>query len=91
KLHVRPGGFIAESNKPKNVNSFIVVGMHHLTALQHEALTIWDASRNHIVRSDLHLIFTTADGPGLMYWDGMVGHSSKNGCCMYCGVRGRRK
>jgi hypothetical protein len=91
KVHVRPGGFIPGPNKPKNVDSFIVVGMHHLAALQRETLTIWDASRNDIVKSDLHLIFTTADGPGLVYWDGMVGHSGKNGCRMYCGLRGRRK
>ena len=26
-----------------------------------------------------------------MYWDGMVGHSGKNGCHMYCGTLGRRK
>ncbi|KAG1747507.1 hypothetical protein EDD22DRAFT_958220 [Suillus occidentalis] len=32
-----------------------------------------------------------ADGPGLVYWDGMVGHSGKNGCRLYCGVQGRRK
>ncbi|KAG1834015.1 hypothetical protein DFJ58DRAFT_719384 [Suillus subalutaceus] len=58
KLHVHPGGFIPEPNKPKK---------------------------------HLHLIFTTADVPGLVYWDGMVGHSGKNGCRMHCGVRGRRK
>ncbi|KIK26897.1 hypothetical protein PISMIDRAFT_94218, partial [Pisolithus microcarpus 441] len=38
-----------------------------------------------------YLLFTTADGPGLVYWDGMVGHSGKNGCRMYCGTLGRRK
>jgi hypothetical protein len=91
KLHVRPGGFIPGPNKPKNVDSFLVVGMHHLAAVQNEGLVIWDASRNIIFKSDLYLIFTTADGPGLIYWDGMVGHSGKNGCRIYCGVTGRRK
>ncbi|KAG1838385.1 hypothetical protein DFJ58DRAFT_718750 [Suillus subalutaceus] len=65
--------------------SFLFVGMHHLAALQKNGLTIWDASRDTVFTSDLHLLFTTADGPGLVYWDGMVGHSGKNGC------QGRRK
>jgi hypothetical protein len=91
KIHVRPGGFIPGPNKPKNLDSFLFVGMHHLAAIQNEGLTIWDASRDATFISDLHLLFTTADGPGLVYWDGMVGHSGKNGCRMYCGVLGRRK
>jgi hypothetical protein len=91
KVHVRPGGFIPGPNKPKNLDSFLVVGLHHLAALQNEGLIIWDASRDITFKSDLYLIFTTADGPGLIYWDGMVGHSGKNGCRLYCGVTGRRK
>jgi hypothetical protein len=91
KAHVRPGGFIPGPNKPKNLDSFLVVGLHHLAALQNEGLVIWDSSRDVTFTSDLYLIFTTADGPGLVYWDGMVGHSGKNGCRVYCGVLGRRK
>ncbi|KIJ06805.1 hypothetical protein PAXINDRAFT_33456, partial [Paxillus involutus ATCC 200175] len=49
------------------------------------------ADRNLVFRSDLYLLFPTADGPGLVYWDGMVGHSGKNGCRIYCGVVSRRK
>ncbi|KIK10693.1 hypothetical protein PISMIDRAFT_44454, partial [Pisolithus microcarpus 441] len=41
--------------------------------------------------SYLYLIFATADGPGLVYFDGMVGHSGRNGCHLYCGLLGRRK
>lgn len=33
----------------------------------------------------------TADGPGLVYWDRMVGYSSKTGCRVYCGVLDRCK
>ncbi|KAG2749072.1 hypothetical protein P692DRAFT_20780095, partial [Suillus brevipes Sb2] len=91
KIHVRPGGFIPGPNKPKNVDSFLFVGMHHLAAVQNEGLTVWDASRDATFISNLHLLFTTADGPGLVYWDGMVGHSGKNGCRMYCGILGRCK
>ncbi|KAG1747773.1 uncharacterized protein EDB91DRAFT_1079495 [Suillus paluster] len=35
--------------------------------------------------------FLFPDGPGLVYFDGMVGHSGKNGCRLYCGLLGRRK
>ncbi|KIM56273.1 hypothetical protein SCLCIDRAFT_47475, partial [Scleroderma citrinum Foug A] len=41
--------------------------------------------------SDLYLIFTTADRPGLIYWNGMVSHSGKNSCHMYCGTISRHK
>ncbi|KIK24141.1 hypothetical protein PISMIDRAFT_82983, partial [Pisolithus microcarpus 441] len=41
--------------------------------------------------SNLYLLFTTADGPGLVYWSGMVGHSGKNGCQMYCGILSRHR
>ncbi|KIJ57914.1 hypothetical protein HYDPIDRAFT_184253 [Hydnomerulius pinastri MD-312] len=91
KLQVLPGGFIPGPKKPKNLDSFLVVGMHHLAALQHEGLTIWDASRNEVFRSDVYFLFPTADGPGLIYWDSLVGHCGKNGCRLYCGILGRRK
>ena len=91
KVYVCPGGFIPGPNKPKNIDSFLFVGLHHIAALQHEGLRIWDASEDRTFKSDLYLLFTTADGPGLVCWDGMVGHSGKNGCRVYCPTRGRRK
>lgn len=42
-------------------------------------------------KSDLYLLYPTAAGPGLVYWDGMVGHSGKNGCRLYCGLLSCRK
>ncbi|KIK91404.1 hypothetical protein PAXRUDRAFT_149576 [Paxillus rubicundulus Ve08.2h10] len=86
KIHVRHGRFIPGPNKPKNLDSFLCIGVHHVTALQKEGLKIWDADCNLVFRSNLYLLFPTADGPGLVYWDGMVGHSGKNGCRIYCGV-----
>jgi hypothetical protein len=62
--------------------------MHHLAAIQNEGLTIWDASSDITFISDIHLLFTTTDGPGRVYWDGMVGHSGRHGCRMYCGCLG---
>jgi hypothetical protein len=88
KIHVLPGGFIPGPKKTKNLDSFLVVGMHHLSILQKDRLRIWDASRHQTFRSDIYLLFTTADKPGLIYWDGLVGHCGKNGCRLYCGVRG---
>ncbi|KIN97645.1 hypothetical protein M404DRAFT_91800, partial [Pisolithus tinctorius Marx 270] len=43
KLHIHPGGFIPGPNKPKNLDSFLFPGIHHLTALQAEGLPIWNA------------------------------------------------
>jgi hypothetical protein len=91
KIHVLPGGFIPGPKKPKNLDSFLVVGMHHLYILQKDGLKIWDTSRHQMFRSDVYLLFTTADEPGLVYWDGLVGHCGKNGCKLYCGIRGRHK
>lgn len=34
-----------------------------------------------------HIYFFSGDGPSLIHWDGLVGYCSKNGCCLYCGVR----
>ena len=67
KLHVLPGGFIPGPNKPKHLDSFLFPGMHHLAALQREGLQIWDASSDSSYTSYPYLLFTTADGPGLVY------------------------
>ncbi|EGN91266.1 hypothetical protein SERLA73DRAFT_29518, partial [Serpula lacrymans var. lacrymans S7.3] len=91
KIYVRPGGFIPGPNKPKNLDSFQCVGMHHISTLQKEGLNIWDANRNIVFCLDIYLLFPTADGLGLVYWDGMVGHSGKNGCRIYCGILGQHK
>ncbi|KIJ11400.1 hypothetical protein PAXINDRAFT_15704 [Paxillus involutus ATCC 200175] len=74
KINVIPGGFIPGPNKPKNVDSFLFPGLHHVAALQKEGLTIWDASCNLSLQLDIYVLFETADSPGLVYWDGMVEH-----------------
>ena len=89
KLNVLPGGFIPGPKKPKNVDSFLFPGMHHLTGIQLKGLAMWDPITDSRYLSYVYLLFTTVDGPGLVYWDGMVGHSGKNGCCSYCGLPGR--
>ena len=91
KLNVLPGGFILGPKKLKNIDSFLFPGMHHLTTIQHEGLSMWDPLSDSHYSLYVYLLFTTADSPGLVYWDRMVGHSGKNGCCLYCGLLRRWK
>jgi hypothetical protein len=38
KKYVLPGGFIPGPKKPKNMDSFVFTGLHHLSALQKDGL-----------------------------------------------------
>jgi hypothetical protein len=91
KAHVLPGGFIPGPNKPKNMDSFLFPGLHHLCVLQKEGLVIWDAFKDRIFNSNPFLGLDTADGPGMVYLDGFVGHHGKYQCRLYCPVPGRHK
>jgi hypothetical protein len=91
KRHVFPGGFIPGPNKPKNVDSFLFPGLHHVAALMKEGLGVWDAARDLIFLSRPFLHLGTADGPGMTYLNGLTGHSGAFGCRLYCAVKGRRK
>ncbi|KAF9220176.1 hypothetical protein BS17DRAFT_669277, partial [Gyrodon lividus] len=42
KVNVRPGGFIPGPNKLENLDSFLCIGIHHVSTLQKEGLQIWD-------------------------------------------------
>ncbi|KIK25411.1 hypothetical protein PISMIDRAFT_9618 [Pisolithus microcarpus 441] len=46
KKHVLPGAIIPGPRKPKIIDSFLFPGLHHLSAVQHEGLRIWDASQD---------------------------------------------
>ena len=60
--------------------------------LQTEGLKIWDASRNCIFLCLIPtIIVATADGPGAAAMSGMVGHSGKYGCRLYCEIRGQHQ
>ena len=91
KKHVLPGGFIPGPNKPKNMDSFLFPGLYHLCAIQNEGLPIWDASSDRLFLSRLFLALNTADGPGMAYLNGLVGHHGKFGCRLYCVIPGRHK
>ncbi|KAG1822720.1 uncharacterized protein BJ212DRAFT_1208683, partial [Suillus subaureus] len=41
--------------------------------------------------SHLFLALALANGPGLLCMSSLVGHTGKNGCYMYCGLKGQCK
>ena len=91
KKYVLPGGFIPGPKKPKNLDSFVYTGLHHLSALQRDGLRIWDCSTGRVFTSRPFFFLGTADGPGLAALHGQVGHHGVHGCCEYCGLKGRHK
>ncbi len=91
KKYVLPGGFIPGPNNPKNTDSFIFPGLHHLAGLQKEGLKAWNALDDKVITSFIFNALNTADGPGQTHLDGLVGHSGAYGCRTYCPVKGRRK
>ena len=91
KCLVIPAGFIPGLDKMKDSDSFLYPVLYHISALQNEGLRIWDASaQTHLPRST-PFVFVTADGPVMAMVSGMVGHSGKYGCRLYCGLPGRRR
>ena len=91
KKHVLPGAIIPGPKKPKFIKSFLFLGLHHFSALQHEGLTIWDSGRRREFISCLFLFLACVDGPGLLTMSSLVGHQGKVGCRMRCPLKGRRK
>ena len=91
KKYVLPGGFIPGPNKPKNLDSFMYTGLHHLAALQKDGLRIWNCLTGRVYTSRPYFFLGTADGPGLAALHGQVGHHGVFGCREYCGLKGRHK
>jgi len=91
KRLVIPAGFIPGPEKMKDGDSFLYPVLYHISALQNEGLQIWDAlTQTHLSCLTL-FVFVTADGPAMAMVSGMVGHSGKYGCCLYCGLPGCRR
>ncbi|KAJ3561214.1 hypothetical protein NP233_g10329 [Leucocoprinus birnbaumii] len=86
KCYVLPGSFIPGPKKPKNLDSFLFPGLHHLSALQKEGLRVWDASKKVVVSKNPLLVFKTADAPGMVLISRGVGHSCAKGCRRFCEV-----
>lgn len=91
KPYVIPAFFIPGPHKPKNSDSYLYPSLHHLAALQKEGLRIWDASSHSVFTSKPFFALGVADGPGMVYLNGLVGYHGKNGCRLYCGITGRHK
>ena len=83
KKHSLLGVVIPRPNKPKNLDSFMFPSYHRIAALQNEGLCIWNASTNRSYLSNLFVALSTADGPGLAYLNGLVGHSVLKSSCNF--------
>ncbi|GBE82064.1 hypothetical protein SCP_0404420 [Sparassis crispa] len=91
KKYIMPGAIVPGPNKPKNSDSLLFPGLHHVTALQNEGLAIWDASQDVTFKSHPWIFLAEADAIGAPELTGYVGHHGKKGCRNRCGRKGRRK
>lgn len=91
KKHILIGGVFPGPNKPKNVDSFVFPGLHHVSALMQEGLPVWDAFRDALYCANLYVPIGAADGSGMAYLNGRVGHTGKAGCRIGCPLVGRHK
>ncbi|KAH9855135.1 hypothetical protein C2E23DRAFT_724739, partial [Lenzites betulinus] len=66
-------------------------GLYHVATLQIVALPIWNAAEDRLYRSYIYLLFAGADGPGMTYLSGLVGHLGRHGCRLYCEMLSRLK
>jgi hypothetical protein len=89
--HVFLATFIPGPNKLKHPDSYLFPGLYHLAALQKEGLMIWDAAEDRLFRSYPYLLLAIADGPGMTYLNGVVGHLGVYGCRLYCPTKGCHK
>ncbi|TFK65049.1 hypothetical protein BDN72DRAFT_773869 [Pluteus cervinus] len=91
KRYVIPGGFVPGPEKPVILESFLLPGFRHLSALQKTGLPIFDGSINKEAISRLWFIGGTSDTVAAPALNGLVGHTGSLGCRLYCGFRGRHK
>lgn len=84
KHNIMIGGVIPGPNKPGNLDSFMFRGFHHMAALMKQGLAVWDGASKKEFISDIDLAFVTADTPGMTLMSGLVGHSGRYGCRLYC-------
>ncbi|KIY44280.1 hypothetical protein FISHEDRAFT_78185 [Fistulina hepatica ATCC 64428] len=89
KHNVLPGGIIPGPHKPKKLDSFLFPGLFHLSALQHNGLTIWNASKRTTVKCHPFLALISTDSPAMASLSGQVGPNGCRLCCFYCEIVGR--
>jgi hypothetical protein len=88
KRLVIPVGFISGPEKMEDSDSFIFPILYHISALQNEGLRIWDALTQTHISHSTPPIFMTVDGSAMAMVSGMVGHSGRFSCCLYCALPG---
>ena len=91
KAFVIPGAIVPGPKKPWDIDSFMFPSLYHIAALQREGLTLYDVSLGSVIRSRLLVVFRTADSPGSAFMSGMVGHSGRVGCRLYCDMPSRHR
>jgi hypothetical protein len=92
KCYVIPGAIVPGPNKPEDIDSYLFPSLAHVAALQREGLKIYDASVNsYITQSSPVVLYATADSLGSAFMSGMVGHSGKFGCRLYCEMPSRNR
>ena len=89
--NILPGGVIPGPNHPRHIESFLFPGLAHVSAIQKEGLSIWDASRQEAFFSFIFLLLILADTPAMANLSGSVGHHGRKGCRLLCGFKGRNK
>lgn len=91
KRFVIPGAIVPGPNKPEDIDSFLFPSLAHVAALQREGLRIYDASVEAYTRLSPVILYATADSLGSAFMSGMVGHSGKFGCRLYCEMPSRHR
>ncbi|PSR74879.1 hypothetical protein PHLCEN_2v9487 [Hermanssonia centrifuga] len=84
--NAKSGGY-----KIGGVSSFLFTGLHHVAALMKDGFCIWDAKARSTFISRPFFAYGAADGPGMTYLNGAVGHLGAHGCRLYCTQKGRLK
>ena len=92
KAYILPGSFVPGPNPPKKVESFLLPGFRHVSAIQREGgLAIWDGQKRQVCSSNIFFAAGTADTVALTDLTGFVGHQGAHGCRIQCRAGGRHK
>lgn len=91
KFEVIPGGVIPGPNHPQDLDSFLVTGFYHVSALMNDGLRCYNAYLNACVVSYPFVSAGLADGPAMALVKGSVGHHGVFGCRSDCALPGRHK
>jgi hypothetical protein len=90
KRFVIPGSIVPGLKKPEEIDLFLFPLISHVAALQRKGLQVYDAYLDAYIPCAIPMIiFATADSLGSASMSGMVGHSGRFGCCLYCDMPSR--